>query len=131
MEKHSGNGEFTAFIDEFYREMPEYIKKQLLPAFMSFADAILGMESELNGLKLNGNKAAFERFVSDQAAAYAENHIKMSRSELLEALKTGAFDEKMDTWEAERGWQIASDQTLALADSVIDHLKTITGESLV
>jgi len=131
MEKHAENGDFNAFIDEFYQEMPEYIKNQLLPAFMSLADAILGMELELNDLKLNGNKASFERFVSDQVAIYAENHINLSRLELSESLRMGAFKEKMDTWETERAGEIASNQTIRLADKVIDYLKTITGEHLV
>ena len=37
-------------IDEFYRDFPEYITKQVNPVFLSFSEAITGMESELNGL---------------------------------------------------------------------------------
>lgn len=126
MEKHSDNGGFTSFVNEFYAEMPEFIKRQILPAFMSFSEAILGMETELNGLKLNGNKPDFERFISDQAGVYAENHVQASRSELLKAIESGDFEAKMDTWEAERAGEIASNQAILLADEVIKHLGTLT-----
>jgi len=43
-------------IDEFYRGFPEYIEKQVNPVFLSFSEAMTGMESELNGLKYDDFK---------------------------------------------------------------------------
>jgi len=127
MEKHCGNGGFPVFVDEFYREMPDYIQKQMLPAFMSFSEAIMGMETEVNGLKLDGHKVKFERFVNAQMTSYAENYVKNSRSDLLKATELGKFEMKMNQWETDRADEIASNQTVNLADNVIGFLKTITG----
>lgn len=124
-EKHN-NGNFAAFADEFYKELPDFIKRQVLPAFFSFSEAILGMETELNGLKLNGQRPEFERFIEKQAEIFAENYAKNSRSELLEAVKNGAFDAKIDELETERAAEIAGTQVLTLGNSVIEHLRAVT-----
>lgn len=127
MDKNGNNGGFPAFVDEFYRDMPDYILRQMLPAFMSFSEAIEGMEIEINGLKLDGHKLELERFVNGQMALFAGNYIKSSRSDLFKALESKSFDKKMGEWEAERAEEIASNQTVNLANSVIGFLKTITG----
>jgi hypothetical protein len=123
-EKHN-NGTFAAFADEFYKELPGFIKRQVLPAFFSFSEAIIGMETELNGLKLNGQRPEIERFIANQAEIFAENYATNSLSELLEAVKNGKFEAKIDEWETERAAEIAANQTLTLGDSVIEHLKAV------
>jgi hypothetical protein len=123
-EKHN-NGNFAAFADEFYKELPEFIKRQVLPAFLSFSEAIIGMETELNGLKLNGQRPEFEHFISKQAEIFAENYAQNSHSELLEAVKNGSFEAKIDELETERAAEIAGNQVLTLGNSVIGHLKAV------
>lgn len=124
MEKHGLSG-FPAFADEFYKELPEFIKKQITPAFLSLSNAILGMENELNGLNLNGNRPDFDKFIAKQAEIYAENHVKNSLSELISAVKNGKFEEKIDEWESERASEIAANQALSLTDNIKDYLKTM------
>jgi HK97 family phage portal protein len=123
-EKHN-NGNFAAFADEFYKELPEFIKRQVLPAFLSFSEAIIGMETELNGLKLNGQRPEFERFISKQAEIFAENYAKNSHLDLLEAVKNGSFEDIINEWELESAQKIASSQILFLGNSVIEHLKAV------
>jgi HK97 family phage portal protein len=123
-EKHN-NGNFAAFADDFYKELPEFIKRQVLPAFMSFLEAIIGMETELNGLKLNGQRPEFERFIAKEAEKFAENYAKNSHSELMEAVKNGSFDDQINELETERAQEIAGTQVLTLGNSIIEHLKAV------
>jgi hypothetical protein len=93
---------------------------------LSFSEAIIGMETELNGLKLNGQRPEFERFIAKQAEIFAENYAKNSHSELLDAVKNGSFEAKIDELETERAAEIAGNQVLTLGNSVIEHLKAVT-----
>lgn len=113
--------------EDFYREFSEYIQKQMLPAFLSYAEAITGMESELNGLEYDNFKAEMSRFIANYAAEYAENHIELSRNMLKKAMNNGGVASKLDEWETERGSEIASEQTLKLANSIIEQFKMLTG----
>lgn len=126
-EKHAGNGGFQPFADDFYQNLPDYIKRTAFPAFLSLAEAISDMETELTGLKINGNKPEFEAFVADLAARFAADHVQASRAALAEALKSGAFEGVMDNWEAERAAEIASEQSRKVTGRVIERLKTMAG----
>jgi HK97 family phage portal protein len=121
------NGNFSAFADEFYKQLPEYIERQILPAFISLSEAVLGMEADINGVNLNGNRPDFDQFVRNQAAKFAQNHVEASKMELSDAIKAGSLEEKISEWESERAAEIAASETVTLAGNIISHLNTITG----
>jgi HK97 family phage portal protein len=66
-------------IDEFYREFPEYIRKQALPVFLSFGETVLSMEVEVNGLKYDDFKAEMERFIENFLENFSQKYIEASR----------------------------------------------------
>jgi HK97 family phage portal protein len=80
-------------IDEFYRKFPEYIEKHANPVFFSFAEAIIGMESELNGLKYDDLKPEIEQFTRDFASNFASKFANGSREgDTLDELAEGLIE---------------------------------------
>jgi hypothetical protein len=101
-------------IEEFYRDFPDFIEKQVNPVFLSFSEAVTGMETELNGLKYDDFKAEIERFITIYAGNFAAEYIQERLIDVDEP-------EDIDINE------IATDQIRALMDSVIKHLELLSG----
>lgn len=109
--KNNGN------VDEFYRELPEYIRKQTISAFSSYIEAITGMESELNGAEYDEFKAEIDRFAEVFSRSFAGNYIKTS-TELLQPDKE---------WTERDAASIAVSAMKDLETAYIEHLETLTG----
>ncbi len=103
--------------DEFYRDFPEYVQKQALPAFLSFAEALFAMETDLRGLKDQDFRAETERFCSvfcrDFASEFAESGRKLAPGE-------GEFQER-DAATA------AAEQVRAIGDAYLQHIGALLG----
>ena len=104
-------------IDEFYRGFPEYIEKQVNPVFLSFSEAMTGMESELNGLKYDDFKDEIERFTRLFCSDFAGDYISESRNAGGEGVE----------WADRDAQPIAEQQIKALGDSFIAHLQVLSG----
>jgi HK97 family phage portal protein len=101
-------------IDEFYREFPDYIEKQVNPVFSSFSEAITGMESEINGLKYDDFKAEIEQIARSFGEKFASNYVDESKkmgSEWVERVES----------------EITEGQLSGLADVVTGFLRAIKG----
>jgi hypothetical protein len=123
LKKHQ-NGNFEVFLTDFYKEMPEFIKRAMIPAFSGLSEAIVGMESELNGLEYNDFKADLERFISDYSGSFSKSYVQTSLSELREAEKAGELDHILTDWEGKRAEKIAFEQESRLSNDVILQLKS-------
>lgn len=66
-------------IEEFYRKFPEYVEKYANPVFFSFAEAITGMESELNGIDYDDLKPEIEQFTCSFGGDFASEFASGSR----------------------------------------------------
>jgi HK97 family phage portal protein len=103
--------------DEFYRDFPEYVQKQALPAFLSFAEALFAMETDLRGLKNSDFQAETERFCSvfcrDFAQEFAESGRKLAPGE-------GDFQERDAA-------AFATEQVRAIGDAYLQHIAALLG----
>lgn len=106
-----------ADIEEFYRELPDYIQKQAIPAFSGLAEAVLGMESEMNGLDLTAFGAEAQRFVSVFCANMAADYVDSSRNL---APESGEWAER----DAEK---IAEAQVNRFSELYAGHLRALAG----
>ncbi|MFA5160309.1 MAG: phage portal protein [Candidatus Omnitrophota bacterium] len=109
----SSNGAMT----EFYREFPEYIKKQAFPVFLSFAEALTGMETELNGLKYDDFKAEIQRFIDIFCSNFASDYVETSQN----------LEPQNGEWTEREAAPIAEIQTKRLSEAFIEHLQALTG----
>jgi HK97 family phage portal protein len=112
--KNQGN---NGALSEFYRDFPDYIKKQVFPVFLSFAESLTGMESELNGLKYDDFKAETQRFIDVFCSNFACDYVETSQN-----LTSNGGD-----WMEREATSIADTQTKSLADAYIKHLEALIG----
>lgn len=104
-------------IEEFYRELPEYIRKQAIPAFSGLAEAMLSMESEMNGVDLAAFGAETQRFVSVFCSNFAEDYVDSSRN-----LEPGGGE-----WAERDANAIGTVQVKRFSESYIEHLRALAG----
>ena len=104
-------------LGEFYQELPDYIKKQSNPAFLSFAEALMGMETELNGRDYGSFKAETQRFIDVFCTGFAENYVETSRN----------LGSEEGEWTERDAGSIAEAQIKSLGDAFIGHLQALTG----
>lgn len=116
-----------AFLSDFYRDMPGYISRQMLPVFSSYSDAILGMESELRGAALDEYKSEAGQHIRDLLASFAGDYIESSLGQIREAIAGGRGAERLDQWEQERAEEVASEQAEGLAMSIMSYLNKLQG----
>lgn len=102
---------------EFYRELPEYIRKQAIPAFSAFSDAVLGMESEMNGLDLAAFGAETQRFVSVFCSNLAEDYVESSRNLAPES----------GEWTERDAGKIAEAQLKRFSEAYSEHIRALAG----
>lgn len=87
VKKNSGD------IAEFYRKFPEYIEKYANPVFFSFAEAITGMESELNDIDYDDLKPGIEQFTRSFGGDFASKFASGSRDgDVLHELAGGLIE---------------------------------------
>lgn len=80
-------------IAEFYRKFPEYIEKYANPVFFSFAEAITGMESELNDIDYDDLKPGIEQFTRSFGGDFASKFASGSRDgDVLHELAGGLIE---------------------------------------
>ena len=112
--KNQGN---NGALSEFYRDFPEYIKKQSFPVCFSFAEAIRSMESELNGLKYDNFKAETERFIDIFCSNSADDYVETSKNLIPQS----------GEWSERDAVLLAELQIKSLADAYIQHLRALSG----
>lgn len=105
-------------IEEFYRDFPEYIQKQVDPVFLSFAEAVTGMESELNGLKYGDFAAEIEQISRSFGGNFASNYIEESRK---------IAPENGSEWTERDASTVLNGQLSGLADRIIGFLGAVQG----
>lgn len=113
-EKHANNGIAAAFA-EFYREMPEYIQKQIIPACLSYSEAFLGMEEELNGREMPDFRAKLDVFVRDFVEKYAS---KLAERNLGEVQNSADLEKTLSDWEEHRAYSLAEEQIDGLSEAI-------------
>jgi HK97 family phage portal protein len=113
-EKHANNGIAAAFA-EFYREMPEYIQKQIIPACLSYSEAFLGMEEELNGRELTDFRAKLDVFVRDFVQKYAS---ELAERNLGEVQNSTDINKTLAGWEEYRAFSLAEEQLDELSEAI-------------
>ena len=104
-------------IEEFYRELPDYIQKQAIPAFSGLAEAVLSMESEMNSLDLAAFGAESQRFVSIFCANMAADYVDSSRN----------LAPENGEWAERDADKIAEAQVKRFSELYAGHLRALVG----
>jgi len=111
-------GDFDKWIDEFYEDMPEYIRMKFRPVLQSFAEAIQLEAAREIGAE-EGVTAALQRFIDSYLDAYSNRHIASSMKALRKLIEKSTPEEladivndKMEDWSTNRQDMIADNETV-------------------
>lgn len=136
MGERSNQDAFLSWLKEFYENKhPDYIMKQLLPPFMSLAEAI---KAEL-GLEINADTEMtpeIEKFVRDYLLNYIKSHIKSSMEQLTYVMNKAfeenkellqALQERFNEWNERRPDKIATRETVQLLGAIARYVYASEG----
>jgi len=119
--KHLGERNTALFIEwleDFYRDFPDYIKRQMAAGSQSLAEAI---EPLVKQQLKRDSTADIPKFIQEYLEAYAARHAGSSRGQILALLEEGEFDEiekRLGEWEEKRPSKIGMNETVQLANAV-------------
>lgn len=103
-------------LEEFYRELPEYIRRQILPACQSLCEGLMAVDGEARGINYNGATSEAARFASLFLTRFAADYIDASR----------ALAESGADWAERDAETIAAPMTAHLAEAFMAHLEAFT-----
>ena len=119
-------GSWQTWLDDFYRDFPEYIGKQIGPAVHSLAEAIQPIAAEeVNGLP--GMTPEIEKFIKEYIDAFDARYVQSSKGQ-LEALVRDAIEAdkepaaviqvRVDEWDQTRAGKVGMNETVQLANAI-------------
>jgi HK97 family phage portal protein len=114
----------TSWLEKFYADMPDIIRKQMFGVMMSYAEA----QSDAVWTE-HGDDMEFgpemEEFVEKYLGAYSDRHIGSSLGQLKALLREGDpetlledVEQRLDEWDEKRGEKDARNETVQLAEAV-------------
>jgi len=129
VKKYLGNGDidgWSAWLGDFYRDFPGYIRRQIEPPVEGLADAIYPQAAnEINADEKITDEAG--RFISDYTDGFDKRYTESSRNQ-LEAVVNEAKDAggdtgeavlgRLDEWERKRPEETALNETVRLSNAV-------------
>ncbi|MCP4607543.1 MAG: hypothetical protein GY845_02345, partial [Planctomycetes bacterium] len=112
------------WLDKFYIDMPEKIKREMGPVFKAFSEAIRSAaQDEI------GKDTDISKFVADYIDRYADRHTESSQGPLV-SLLGGEIDDleaRVDEWAETRADKIAASETLFLSDAIYEQVAMPVG----
>jgi len=127
IKKHLGQRNlnyFNQWMDEFYGELPEYIKKAFVPVLMSYAEAIQSESAREIGTDV-GMTPGLELFVTEYLDNYSYRHIQSSVGQLQQLIGESdpdtweqIIEKRADEWGETRPEKIASNETARGANAI-------------
>ena len=118
--------DFNAWLEQYYDEAPDRIKRTMMPAMLSYAEAIQEEAAEEVGAE-KGMSPELEKYMERHAEFFATDHIRSSKGQ-IEALVREAVDkgenpadlieDRLKEWEEKRPGKISVDETTEVAGVV-------------
>ena len=117
---------FDQWLEDFYREYPDYIRRQMAPVMMGLVEAIQGIAAQEVNAEI-GMTPEIERFANEYLDTYTARHVIASRAQIKHDV-TRATEEGLDVeeeierrvgyWEENRANEIALDETVRLSNAI-------------
>lgn len=133
------SAQLLIWLEEFYQEHSNWLKKAYLPIFQAYAELVaaealdeVGVEEDL--------RERLERFVRSYAGSFGAQQAGISlyrlKQLLQEALNEGrdpveAFEDELESWQESRPAQIAAEQSIRAGSAVVKMVYTAVGVRLL
>ena len=126
---------FLEWLEQFYKKHPDYVKRQMLPAVTSLAEAI---QAEVAGeLDVEGGMTPeLEKFTQEYVEAFTARHIGSSRGQLTQVVNEAwdagedeleALQTRFDEWGEKRADKIATRETVQINGAVFRFVAAAAG----
>jgi len=120
------SADFDIWLEDFYRDFPEFISKQVEPAIYSLAEAIQAIASE----EVNAEAVMtpeLESFLKQYASVFNGRYTKSSKGQLQALIREAveaeeepleAITVRLAEWEETRAGKVAMNETIQLSNAV-------------
>lgn len=119
-----GKEEFNAWLDEFYKDMPDYIKLKFRAVLHTYAEQIQKEAAGEIGAEA-GMTPELKRFVDEYLDRYSERHIAQSVLQLRRLMDreepetvAESLQTRIDEWSEKRADKIADNETVRLNGAI-------------
>lgn len=118
--------DFFIWLEDYYREAPEWMKRTIMPALLSYAESMQRLAADEVGEK-HGMTPELEKWMDGYADIWARNYTQSSlrqiRSVITDANEAGedpleAVEQRLDEWEERRPGKVASNETIEAANVI-------------
>jgi len=115
-----GLDEFEIWLEDYYRKFPETAEMMMLPAYASYAEALLAAASQEIGMD-SEMTPALEEFTRKVASAFATKHSGSSQAQLRKVVNTAAMEGedpleaiegRLDEWEEKTPDKVSMRETV-------------------
>ena len=126
VKKHLGERDSTDFynyMDDYYKKAPEWIKKTMLPVFLSLGEAVRDAAAQEAGAEPPETTEWIDGYAERYAAQHASSSSGQVAALLTEARAEGLdpaelVDERLNEWEEKRPGKIASRETVEQCNKI-------------
>lgn len=118
--------DFDAWLEDFYRDFPEFISRQVEPAIYALAEAIQAIAAgEVNAEAVMTPE--LESFLKQYASVFKGRYTKSSKGQLQALIKEAtekkeepleAITTRLNEWEEKRADKVAMNETVQLSNAV-------------
>jgi len=118
--------DFNAWLDEFYRDFPEFIARQVRAPVQSLADVIAVLAGE--EVKSDPDTVKVDEFVNEYIKGFTVRYTRSSSGQLTKLIKDSesdpnadveaAINERLQQWDERRAGKVAMNEPHQLANAV-------------
>ena len=131
--------QFEQWLEQFYGEHPAYVKKQMGPVLMSYAQAIANAAGDEIGAS-GELTSQLEKFIKEYEASFTTRYVGSSRGQMREVLRKAieknedpipALQERFDEWEERRPGKVSEAETVQLGSAMAKAVWVFAGVTLI
>ena len=112
--------DFLVWLEQYYEDAPEWMKRTLMPALLSYAEAVQGITAEQVGAEVKMTPE-LQKWMDGYADIWARNYTSSSRGQIKAVIKKAneegsdpleAVEIRLDEWEERRPGKVARNETI-------------------
>lgn len=132
--RQRGLSDFNLWLDTFYGEHAEFIRRQMLPVYQTYADLVAGEAADEVGSEVGA--AELEAFMREYVANYVKRHVSTSHGQIRALINDpdlvgeellAALEQRFGEWEETRPEKIASRESVSVGGAVAKFVYAAAG----
>jgi HK97 family phage portal protein len=124
---------FAQWMEKYYREMPDYIKKQITPVYQAFSNAIRAEIANELGID-ETVRPEDEQFVRQFVEIFTKRYISASTGQIQSLIRdtsaqamADTIDERLDEWEDNRAEKITTNEKTQASNAFARNIYMLAG----